>query len=225
MSGKGYDFYMGNCLLPVTPETMQIKINNANKQVTLMDEGEINILKKAKLTDIEFKCMIPQVKYPFAKYRSGFQDAGYYLNQFESLKNSRKPFQFIVSRHLPYGKTLFHTNMKVTLETYEIKENAKNGFDLTVKIKLKQYREYGTKTVKITMQASKPKAVQSSSRPAKETAAQTYTVVKGDCLWNIAKRFYGSGAKYTLIYNANKSVIGGNPNLIYPGQVFTIPAE
>lgn len=225
MSGKGYDFYMGNCLLPVTPETMQIKINNANKQVTLMDEGEINILKKAKLTDIEFECMIPQVKYPFAKYRSGFQDAGYYLNQFESLKNSRKPFQFIVSRHLPYGKTLFHTNMKVTLETYEIKENAKNGFDLTVKIKLKQYREYGKKTVKITMQASKPKAVQSSSRPAKETAAQTYTVVKGDCLWNIAKRFYGSGAKYTLIYNANKSVIGGNPNLIYPGQVFTIPAE
>lgn len=188
MSGKGYDFYMGNCLLPVTPETMQIKINNANKQVTLMDEGEINILKKAKLTDIEFECMIPQVKYPFAKYRSGFQDAGYYLNQFESLKNSRKPFQFIVSRHLPYGKTLFHTNMKVTLETYEIKENAKNGFDLTVKIKLKQYREYGTKTVKITMQASKPKAVQSSSRPAKETAAQTYTVVKGDCLWNIAKK-------------------------------------
>ena len=74
MSGKGYDFYMGNCLLPVTPETMQIKINNANKQVTLMDEGEINILKKAKLTDIEFECMIPQVKYPFAKYRSGFQD-------------------------------------------------------------------------------------------------------------------------------------------------------
>ena len=225
MSGKGYDFYMGNCLLPVTPETMQIKINNANKQVTLMDEGEINILKKAKLTDIEFECMIPQVKYPFAKYRSGFQDAGYYLNQFESLKNSRKPFQFIVSRHLPYGKTLFHTNMKVTLETYEIKENAKNGFDLTVKIKLKQYREYGTKTVKITMQASKPKAVQISSRPAKETAAQTYTVVKGVCLWNFAKRFYGSGAKYTLIYNANKSVIGGNPNLIYPGQVFTIPAE
>lgn len=223
MSSKGYDFYMGNCLLPVTPEKMQIKINNANKQVTLMDEGEINILKKAKLTDIEFECMIPQTKYPFAKYRSGFQNAGYYLNQFEALKNSRKPFQFIVSRHFPRGKVLFHTNMKVTLESYEIKEEVKAGFDLTVKIKLKQYREYGTKTVKIAMQTGK--AVQSSNRPAKETAAQTYTVVKGDCLWNIAKRFYGSGAKYTLIYNANKSVIGGNPNLIYPGQVLTIPAE
>ena len=54
--------------------------------------------------------------------------------------------------------------------------------------------------------------------------SKTYTVKKGDCLWNIAKKFYGSGAKYTVIYNANKGVIGSNPNLIYPGQVYTIPA-
>ena len=38
-------------------------------------------------------------------------------------------------------------------------------------------------------------------------------------MWNIAKKFYGNGSKYTVIYNANKGVIGGNPNLIYPGQV------
>ena len=63
-----------------------------------------------------------------------------------------------------------------------------------------------------------------TSSPSKSTAQRTYTVKKGDCLWNIAKRFYGSGAKYTVIYNANRGVIGGNPNLIYPGQVLTIPA-
>ena len=80
----------------------------------------------------------------------------------------------------------------------------------------------------ITFDMGKPKA---SVEPQRETttspalaAAQTYTVVKGDCLWNIAKKFYGNGSKYTEIYNANKSVIGGNPNLIYPGQVLTIPA-
>ena len=61
--------------------------------------------------------------------------------------------------------------------------------------------------------------------PKEQTSAggTTYTVVKGDCLWAIAKRFYGSGAKYTLIYNANKGIIK-NPSLIYPGQVLTIPA-
>lgn len=45
----------------------------------------------------------------------------------------------------------------------------------------------------------------------------------GDCLWNIAKQLYGKGSDYTKIYNANKGTIGSNPNLIYPGQVFTIP--
>ena len=52
---------------------------------------------------------------------------------------------------------------------------------------------------------------------------KTYTVKSGDCLWNIAKKYYGNGAQYTKIYNANRGVIGGNPNLIYPGQVLTIP--
>lgn len=57
---------------------------------------------------------------------------------------------------------------------------------------------------------------------ARATSSDTYTVVKGDCLWKIAKKFYGAGAQYTTIYNANKGQIN-NPNLIYPGQVLTIP--
>ena len=64
------------------------------------------------------------------------------------------------------------------------------------------------------------KAVQSS--PKASTAQRTYTVKRGDCLWNIAKRFYGNGALYTKIYDANTKKIA-NPNLIYPGQVFVIP--
>lgn len=50
-----------------------------------------------------------------------------------------------------------------------------------------------------------------------------YTVKKGDNLWTIAKKFYGNGADYSKIYEANKDTIGNNPNLIYPGQTFTIP--
>jgi len=61
-----------------------------------------------------------------------------------------------------------------------------------------------------------------SAQLSKEENAKVYTVVKGDCLWNIAKKFYGSGVKYTIIYNANKGIIK-NPSLIYPGQVLTIP--
>jgi competence protein ComGC len=52
----------------------------------------------------------------------------------------------------------------------------------------------------------------------------TYTVVKGDCLWNIAKKkeYYGNGFAWPKIYKANRDKIK-NPDLIYPKQVFTIP--
>lgn len=225
---EGYDFYLNKCLLPVPPSKLKIKINNKNETVTLMNEGEINVLKKAGLTDIEFECSLPQVQYPFAVYKSGFKEADYFLNYFEALKSEKKPFQFIVCRRKPDGKSLFDTNIKVSMEDYSITEDAKDGFDLTVKVKLKQYRDYGTKTINISFGAEKPKG---AVEPQRETAgspapatAQSYTVVKGDCLWNIAKKFYGNGSKYSVIYNANKSVVGGNPNLIYPGQVLTIPA-
>lgn len=51
-----------------------------------------------------------------------------------------------------------------------------------------------------------------------------YTVVKGDCLWYIAKRkeHYGNGFAWPKIYNANRDQIN-NPDLIFPKQVFKIP--
>lgn len=177
MSKTGYDFYLKKCLLPITPDKLQIKINNANETLTLINEGEINILKTAELTDVEFECRIPQVKYPFATYKSGFKGASYFLDYFESLKVDKKPFQFIVSRTMPNGKVLFSTNMKVSIEDYKITEQAKDGFDLTVKIKLKQYRDYGTKTVNIKIAASKPKAtVQETRSTESKPATKSYKV-------------------------------------------------
>ncbi len=45
---------------------------------------------------------------------------------------------------------------------------------------------------------------------------------KGDNLWSISRRLYGSGTRYTTIYGANGNQIR-NPSLIYPGQVFILP--
>jgi len=58
--------------------------------------------------------------------------------------------------------------------------------------------------------------------PQKKPTPRTYVVKKGDCLWNIAKRYYGSGPLWPRIFDANRSKIK-NPNLIYPGQRFVIP--
>ncbi len=48
------------------------------------------------------------------------------------------------------------------------------------------------------------------------------TVSKGDSLWRIASRLYGSGPAYTVIYRANRERIR-DPDMVYPGQVFQVP--
>ena len=59
----------------------------------------------------------------------------------------------------------------------------------------------------------------------KQTVDVTYyEVAKGDSLWKIAKKFYGSGAKYTAIFEENREVIK-DPDMIFPGQKIRIPMD
>lgn len=61
-----------------------------------------------------------------------------------------------------------------------------------------------------------------SSSTAPAPAGRSYTVVKGDSLSKIAKHIYGDAQQWRKIYEANRDQIK-NPDLIYPGQTFTIP--
>lgn len=53
----------------------------------------------------------------------------------------------------------------------------------------------------------------------------SYTVQKGDSLSAIAKQHLGSANKWREIYEANRDVIGDNPDKIFPGQELRIPAS
>lgn len=222
-----YYFYLGNVLLPIPPKKLELKISNQNKTYDLMNYSEINVLKNPGLTSIEFEVLLPNVKYPFAMYKNNFQNAKYYLGVLENLKVNKSAFQFIVIRKFPNGNSIFDTNIKVSIEDYTITDSTDEGFDTKVKIKLKQYREYSTKTVQVTIKQYKPpvvtRTVTTNNTAASKPSGQNYTVKSGDCLWNIAKKYYGNGSKYTTIYNANRDKIK-NPNLIYPGQVLWMPA-
>jgi len=55
-----------------------------------------------------------------------------------------------------------------------------------------------------------------------EPEAQFHTVVKGDYLSKIAKKYYGDAMKYPVIFEANKPMLT-DPDKIYPGQVLRIP--
>ncbi|MBD8521795.1 LysM peptidoglycan-binding domain-containing protein [Lysinibacillus fusiformis] len=225
-----YNFFMDGVQFPVAPSELSTKINGRNETTVLMNEGEVNIIKKTGLTDIEFEVLLPNVKYPFSVYPSGFQPATFYLEKLKKLKNSDKPFEFIVNRMMPNGNLLFDTYMTVSLEEYEILESADNGFDVNVRIQLKQYQAYGNKKIKLkaatktnsstSTSKAATKAVVEQKRPTTgKVTPKTHTVKQGETLWAIAKKYLGDGAKYTELAKINNI---SNPNTIKAGQVIKL---
>ena len=147
MSGKkGFDFYIDDLLLPLTPAKINTAIKNKNEVVTLLNGEELNLLKKPGLTEFSFEFRVPSEDFPSVKQFISPQTV---LNKLEDLKVNKKAFQFIIIR-TPYEPNLNNSvNKKVTLEEYEILEDADNGADLVVSIELKQYIPLKTKVVNI----------------------------------------------------------------------------
>ena len=63
---------------------------------------------------------------------------------------------------------------------------------------------------------------QSSEAPMEPATTQSYTVKSGDSLSKIAKQVYGDASQWRRIFEANRDQIK-DPDLIHPGQEFTIP--
>lgn len=197
-------------MLPVNPESFAFTEKHNNTSVNVNSIGEVNLLGKRDLKTGTISSHFPKRDRNYAN-NSGRQAPYTYINKLLSWKSSGKPVQLIIT-----GTKI---NFQVTIETLKYGEQDGTG-DVYYDLTLKEYRAVEIKKTKLkkttTKKKSKPK------RPAAKKKTKTYTVKSGDCLWNIAKRFYGNGAQYTKIYNANRGKIK-NPNLIYPGQKLTIP--
>ena len=154
-----YLMYVEKVLFPITPGKVTTKINGKNKTLTLINEGEVNLIKSPGLTTVEIpELLLPALQdYPFANHENenrkdvAFHGAVYYLNKLEAWKKKKKPVKWKLIRISPDGRTLlWDSSMDVTIEDYEIKEDASNqGLDVVVKLELKQYVYFGAKKLVI----------------------------------------------------------------------------
>ena len=129
----------------------------------------------------------------------------------EEWRKSGEPIRVIITGIL---------NMECTIESFSYGEHDATG-DIYYTAFLKEYKKTAIKKATVTL----TKVEKTSTRTTKKetvTQQRTYTVKRGDCLWNIAKQYYGNGAQYTKIYEANKDKVKSN-YIIYVGQVLIIP--
>lgn len=216
--------------LPVNPEDLTINGGANNSTSDTVGQGEINDLGFSKLKELSISSFFPK-NYNGELYINtggGFQNPDFYIKFFEDIKTAREPFRLII--------TEVDINMLVSIESFEYTYQYGTE-DVDYMLELKEYREHNIRVLKPTAKGFK--AVDSvqkvatasitntnSNRPIEKSVPKTYTVQNGDSLWKIAKKYLGDGGRWNEIYtyNNNKSIIGGNPNLIRAGQVLSIPS-
>ena len=208
---------MSGVLLPVTPEKISYKIKNNNKTIDLMNGSSINVLRQPGLTEISFKALIPCRKYPFS-HPEGFKEQDYFLTLLQELKTGLKPFDFNIHRTISNTTELAEVNMKVSLESYTITEEASGMGDVEVEINLKEYTEQITSDYVVT-DTKKGTAKEVKTRESDKATPSNYTVKSGDSLWKIAKLQLNDGTKWKDI--AEKNGIK-SPYTIKPGQVLKL---
>ena len=224
--GFFFDYNNETIRLPVNPEKFSIGIEQEGTKKTVVGLGAINIIGNVKLQEIEFEAEFPCQQQSYVTTKNQFKGPYFYLEKFKKYMVEKKPVRFVLTRNYEEAKDLKNVSMLVTISSMDIDEEALEEGDLKITFNLLEYRPYTSKTVNVVIK-KKIHVIKENNppRPVSTPVAiqtRTYTVKKGDCLWNIAKKYYGNGNQYMKIYNANKDKIK-KPSLIYPNQVLVIP--
>lgn len=204
--------------LPVNPEEIKRSREMHVETYQVLNAGQVSVPSYCSFEEFTFEAEFPSRSYHYLE--SGARaDADYYEKMFRSAQKELTPVQFIASNDITDD-----ISMRVLVTSVEAVEKAGEEGDKYLTLKLLEYKAPNKRFVAVQTPAAVVKKEEPAAAPAPSPAVtenKTHTVQKGDTLWAIAKKYYGNGSQYPKIVSANPDI--KNPNLIYPGQVFTIP--
>ena len=212
--------------LPINPEQITTSRTMAVEKYDILKLGQIAVPTNMELTEYSFECEFPVKRGNYIPHyvetQNEFHGSDYYLSLFNKWQDGLVPVQFMAGRENDDDIVKGSINSLVLIEEMEAIEKAGEEGDKYVSFKLLEYKNFGKQTSK-EVDPKTGKAKKKTASVTNPKSAGTYVVKENDNLYNIAKKFYGDGTKYTKIYNANKDKIK-NPALIYKGQKLVIPA-
>lgn len=194
-------------IMPVTPPGFQIELGRLVEQVDMASFGQVNLPGLEALFNEQLTFLLPSSE-------RNYTNPGY----------GGEPYT-IVERLVRWSKagdvlrlivTQTPVNVPVLIAPVRYGEQDGSG-DVYATLTLRQFREL---TAEMVSDSGTENAARAA--PTQERKETTYTVVSGDTLWGICRRFYGNGSLATKLasYNGVK-----NANLIYVDQRLKIPDQ
>lgn len=202
---------------PVNPETIDRESPFDFQTVKIASLGDIVLPGERGLKKYSFSSFFPRdYNASYCEYEN-FMEPWKWVEQIEKWRDTRQNLRLIVT-----GTPI---SVPVFVESFDLSpEKAGAPGDVYYSISFIEHRPFTAKELKTDSNGKTKATPTKATQKTEEKKQTTYTVVKGDSLWKIAKVKYGDGAKWRKIYDANKAVIGKNPDAINVGQKLVIPA-
>ena len=185
---------------PVVPSSIGVNRSNNIDTESVIKFGEVPIFNGTSLKTIELTSFFPNQEYSFCDY-TGFMKPYEFSEKIQKWMYEGKPLRIIV--------TDSPTNMQCLVQQFDTVEQDGTR-DLYFTLNLLEYRPIEVPSLSSSNTSSNSNNTQNTSRPNEtnnnsNNTQKTHKVVKGDCLYDIAKKYYGNGNLYTKIKEANKS--------------------
>ena len=205
---------------PVVPPSIGVNRSNNIDTESVIKFGEVPIFNGTSLKTIELTSFFPNQEYSFCDY-TGFMKPYEFSDKIQKWMYQGKPLRIIV--------TDSPTNMQCLIQQFDTVEQDGTR-DLYFTLNLLEYRPIEVPNLSSSNASSNSSNTQNTSRPSEasnnsSSSQKTHKVVKGDCLYDIAKKYYGNGNLYTKIKEANKAKYPSlaNSNIIYTSWELMIP--
>ena len=205
---------------PVVPPSIGVNRSNNIDTEAVIKLGEVPIFNGTSLKTIELTSFFPNQEYSFCDY-TGFMKPYEFSDKIQKWMYEGKPLRIIV--------TDSPTNMQCLIQQFDTVEQDGTR-DLYFTLNLLEYRPIEVPNLSSSNTSSNSNNTQNTSRPNKVSTnssnqQKTHKVVKGDTLYDIAKKHYGKGSDYTKIKEANKSKYPSlaKNNIIYSNWELIIP--
>ena len=196
--------------MPVTPGRYQWTVGKRMETININKLGDV--YRPGGLTRFSgnFDFLLPAQDYPWMEAGSR-ADPQYYLDYLNAWACDEKTVRMVITG----------TEINVLVYIEEVAQGETDGTgDRYITVAVREYCDLEAVEVAVA------NGTQNSGRAADAASGKTqsYTIVSGDTLSVICRRYYGkSSAKY---YNALAKYNGiKNPHLIYPGTTIRIPPE